>query len=181
MDIMHDRAGYYICWGCLVWVPSVYNSSTYFLVKHSLDLSIEVAVIIFLLGTLAIFINYDADRQRALARSTNGNCLIWGEKPKTIMAKYRTEKDEEKTSLLLVSGWWGVSRHFHYLPEITAAFLWTSPAGFTHFMPYFYVVFLTFLLLDRSFRDDKRCEKKYGKYWLEYKKLVPYKIIPKLI
>ena len=85
------------------------------------------------------------------------------------MAKYRTEKDEEKTSLLLVSGWWGVSRHFHYLPEIAAAFFWTSPAGFTHFMPYFYVVFLTFLLLDRSYRDDKRCEKKYGKYWLEYR------------
>lgn len=21
IDIMHDRAGYYICWGCLVWVP----------------------------------------------------------------------------------------------------------------------------------------------------------------
>jgi len=23
MDIQHDRAGYYICWGCLVWVPAV--------------------------------------------------------------------------------------------------------------------------------------------------------------
>ena len=21
MDIMHDRAGYYLCWGCLCWVP----------------------------------------------------------------------------------------------------------------------------------------------------------------
>lgn len=22
MDIAHDRAGFYLCWGCLVWVPS---------------------------------------------------------------------------------------------------------------------------------------------------------------
>lgn len=181
IDIMYDRAGYYICWGCLVWVPSVYVSSSYFLARHGLDLSMEMAAAIFVLGTLAVYINYDADRQRVLARTTNGNCIIWGSKPKTIMAKYRTEKDEEKTSLLLVSGWWGVARHFHYLPEITAAFLWSSPAGFTHFMPYFYVVFLTFLLLDRSFRDDKRCEKKYGKYWAEYKAQVPYKIVPGVI
>ncbi len=44
------------------------------------------------------------------------------------------------------AGWWGLSRHFHYVPEITAAFLWTVPGGFTHLLPYFYVVFLTLLL-----------------------------------
>lgn len=33
MDIMHDRAGYYICWGCLVWVPSVYTSPALFLTQ----------------------------------------------------------------------------------------------------------------------------------------------------
>jgi len=84
------------------------------------------------------------------------------------MAKYRTEKNEEKTSLLLVSGWWRISRQFHYLPELSAAFLWSSPAGFTHFMPYFYFVFLTSLLINRSYRDDMRCAKKYGKYWQDY-------------
>jgi 7-dehydrocholesterol reductase len=34
LDIMHDRAGYYICWGCLVWVPSIYTSPTLYLVNH---------------------------------------------------------------------------------------------------------------------------------------------------
>lgn len=50
----------------------------------------------------------------------------------------------------LHTGWWGLSRHFHYVPEITAAFLWTVPGGFTHLLPYFYVVFLTLLLTVRS-------------------------------
>jgi hypothetical protein len=51
---------------------------------------------------------------------------------------------------ILVSGWWGVSRHFHYLPEITAALCWSATAGATHVLPYFYVTFLTILLLDRG-------------------------------
>lgn len=28
MDIQHDRAGYYICWGCLVWLPIIYTAHT---------------------------------------------------------------------------------------------------------------------------------------------------------
>ncbi|MFS7992065.1 putative 7-dehydrocholesterol reductase [Helianthus anomalus] len=51
---------------------------------------------------------------------------------------------------------WGLSRHFHYVPEIMAAFFWTVPALFDNFLPYFYVVFLTILLFDRAKRDDGR-------------------------
>jgi 7-dehydrocholesterol reductase len=34
MDIAHDRAGYYLCWGCLVWVPAVYTSPGKFITKN---------------------------------------------------------------------------------------------------------------------------------------------------
>jgi 7-dehydrocholesterol reductase len=44
-----------------------------------------------------------------------------------IKAKYMTKDDEERSSLLLASGWWGISRHFHYIPEILSAFFWTVP------------------------------------------------------
>jgi len=37
---------------------------------------------------------------------------------------------------------------------------------------------LTLLLTDRAFRDDMRCQSKYGKYWAQYTKSVPYKMIP---
>jgi len=61
--------------------------------------------------------------------------------------------------------------------------MWSAPAGlgwsFDYLVPYFYAVpFLIPLLVDRAFRDDARCEAKYGKYWKEYKKIVPYKVIP---
>ncbi|MBA0663246.1 hypothetical protein Goklo_003369, partial [Gossypium klotzschianum] len=41
MDIAHDRAGFYICWGCLVWVPSVYTSPGMYLVNHPVNLGMQ--------------------------------------------------------------------------------------------------------------------------------------------
>jgi len=77
-----------------------------------------------------------------------------------------------------MSGWWGLARHFHYLPEIVAAILWTPPIQFNTVCPYFYVCFLTVLLVDRAHRDDARCQSKYREYWDQYKATVPYMIIP---
>ena len=178
LDIMHDRAGYYICWGCMVWVPCIYTSPTMYLVNHPNHLNTWLAVVIFSCGTLCILINYFADRQRQLVRRSEGDCKIWGKKPQLTVASYKTESGAIKQNLLLSSGWWGITRHFHYLPEIAGAFFWSVPALFTNFSPYFYVCFLTILLLDRASRDDLRCAQKYGEYWQTYCNKVPYKIIP---
>ena len=45
-------------------------------------------------------------------------------------------------------------------------------------LPLFYAVFLTILLIDRAKRDEKKCLKKYGKYYAQYMDMVKYKIIP---
>lgn len=178
MDIAHDRAGFYICWGCLVWVPSIYTSPGMYLVKQPVNLGLQLALYILVAGLLCIYINYDCDRQRQEFRRTNGKCTVWGKTPSKIVAAYTTTSGEKKTSLLLTSGWWGLARHFHYVPEILAAFFWSVPALFNHFIPYFYVIFLTILLFDRAKRDDDRCKAKYGKYWKLYCEKVPYRIIP---
>jgi len=178
MDIQHDRAGYYICWGCLVWVPSVYTSQTFFLVTHPVELTPLHFWLNLLVGVAMVGINYDADRQRQEFRKAKGKDLIWGKPPVSIEAKYFT-KGKQRTSLLLASGWWGISRHFHYIPEIVASLAWTVPmASEGKLIPFFYVIYLTILLFDRAVRDDKRCAVKYGAYWDEYCELVPYKVIP---
>lgn len=181
LDIMHDRAGYYICWGCLVWVPAIYTSPILYLVNHPHHLSWPGAVIILALGITAVLINYFADEQRQKVRATHGNCNVWGKKPEVIVAHYTTAQGEAKQSLLLASGWWGLSRHFHYVPEIMAAFFWTVPALFANVLPYFYVVFLTILLTHRAMRDEQRCLAKYGEHWQAYCKRVPSRIIPGII
>lgn len=50
--------------------------------------------------------------------------------------------------------------------------------GFEHILPYFYIIFMTVLLVSRVYRDHDRCAGKYGKYWDQYCKVVPYKLIP---
>jgi len=180
LDIMHDRFGYYICWGVLAWVPAVYALTAQYLVLRPYDMPAALAAAILLVGIAAIYVNYAADEQRQRVRETGGNTTVWGHAPDLIHARYTTADGSEHESLLLASGWWGLARHFHYVPEITLALAWSVPAGFEHFVPYFYVTFLVILLTDRATRDDKRCRNKYGAYWDEYCRRVPAKIIPAL-
>ena len=181
LDIMHDRAGFYICWGCLVWVPSIYTSSTLYLVGHPNHLGAPLSLLIFALGTISIFVNYAADAQRQRVRATNGQTTVWGKKPVLVVGHYVTESGEKKESLLLASGFWGISRHFHYVPEILGALFWTLPALFDNVLAYFYVIFLTALLTDRALRDDNRCKVKYGKDWETYCSIVKYRILPGIL
>ena len=177
-DIMVDRAGFYLCWGCMVWVPSIYTLPVMYLVNHPYHLSPAVATVILLLGILSVIFNYFADAQRQKVRATNGDCKVWGRDPKLIHAEYTDANGQAKKSILLASGWWGVSRHFHYVLEISLAFFWTLPALFSHFMPWFYVIYLTILLVHRMYREEERCAEKYGNYWAEYCVAVPSKILP---
>lgn len=178
LDIMHDRAGYYICWGCLVWVPAIYSSPALYLVNHPQSIGLFLSLLIFSLGFMSIGINYFADRQRQKVRLTAGQCTVWGKKPDVIVASYKTVQGVKKQSLLLASGWWGLSRHFHYIPECLSALFWTLPALFSNLLPYFYVIYLGCLLFDRAFRQERHCARKYGKDWEKYCERVPYKIIP---
>lgn len=178
MDIMHDRFGYYICWGVLVWVPAVYCLVALWLVEHPIAWHPAVAAAMVALGVLAIWINFQADDQRQRVRATDGQTTVWGKPPELIRARYTPADGVERESLLLVSGWWGVARHFHYVPELLLAAAWTIPAGLTHFLPWFYWIFLFILLMDRARRDEKRCAAKYGASWDAYVAQVPWRVLP---
>lgn len=180
IDIILDRAGFYICWGCLVWLPSLYPLVSQYLVTHPYKLGHFWSSIILCLGLLSILVNYLADVQRQDVRHTNGECLVWGKRPDIIRAKYTIENGEERESILLASGWWGLSRHFHYVPEILLSFFWTAPVGVGAILPYTYLIFLTTLLIHRSYRDEAKCGKKYGIFWQMYCSKVKHRIVPYL-
>jgi 7-dehydrocholesterol reductase len=169
LDIMHYRAGFFMCWGSVVWVPTIYTTSTLYLVDHPNRFGVPLAATIVLLGLVCIATNYLADSQRQRVRATGGHCLVWGSPPALIRAR---------GSLLLASGFWGLARHFHYVPELGAAVFWTLPAGVAHALPWFYVAFLAVLLVERALADDARCATKYGEAWREYQRRVPFRIVP---
>lgn len=180
LDIMHDRFGYYICWGVLVWVPAVYCLAAYSLVERPLDWPLPIAIAVALLGLLSLFVNWAADDQRQRVRESGGTASVWGKPPVLIAARYRTGDGEQRENLLLASGYWGIARHFHYVPELTLAFLWCLPSALEAPAAMFYVIFLTILLVDRARRDEKRCAAKYGADWDSYKQAVRWRMVPGL-
>src|SRR6185369_11293334 len=137
-----------------------------------------LATVLSTVGLGALVTNYVADRQRQRVRDTDGQTRVWGRPPKILRVRYTTADGTEHESVLLASGFWGLARHFHYLPELTLALTWAISVGTRAVLPYLYVVFLTILLVDRAHRDELRCRAKYGASWDEYCRLVPWRIVP---
>uniref|UniRef100_A0A2P2HXE9 7-dehydrocholesterol reductase n=1 Tax=Hirondellea gigas TaxID=1518452 RepID=A0A2P2HXE9_9CRUS len=178
LDITLDRAGYYICWGCIVFVPGFYTFTSYYLVAHPPVISDSGAVLCFILGILAIGLNYRIDWEKEYFRHNNGKCFIWNRPAKFIKATYLTYDKKQKTSYLLTSGFWGISRHLNYVFELMLTLSWSLPGLGLGFGPFLYFIFLTILLIHRIFRDEEKCKAKYGKYWVQYCEAVPYRLIP---
>ena len=187
LDMMHDRAGFYLCWGCINWVPSVYALVSIFhgVVRHESDMSQMTMVSLISVGLLFLFLNYHADLQRKQFREAGkGKFFILGNIASYIIAKYRTEDGKDRSSRLLTSGYWGTSRHFNYFSELVFSYVIGATTAFVGLGPYglifgmFYPVFLTILLVDRCYRDEAKCLSKYGASWKRYCKKVPYRLIP---
>jgi len=178
LDITLDRAGYYLCWGCLTWVQVFYTFSAHYLVAYPSEVSDSGALAIFVFGCLALALNYTADYQKQLFKDTNGECVIWGRKAKFVHVEYKSFDGKRKKSKLLLSGFWGLARHMNYLWELLLALSWSLP-GVTHGpWTFLYFGFLCVLLVHRTFRDEEKCLGKYGDGWKEYCNKVPYRIVP---
>ena len=64
LDITLDRAGYYLCWGCLTWVQIFYTFSAYFLVSQPILVSSAGSGVILMFGLTSLGLNYWADYQK---------------------------------------------------------------------------------------------------------------------
>lgn len=181
-DIAVDRFGFMLAWGTVAFMPLVHNLHTLQLVQQpgAMLYSASQVVAWVVMGYGLIFLNYDSDTQKYKVRQARGKLKVWGKDCEFIRAKYVTADGVEHESILVTSGYQGISRHFHYLPDIILLFMYCSPAGFDCLLPHTYFVYLTGLLLDRTVRLDRRCQKKYGKFWDQYCRKVPYRLIPGL-
>ena len=181
MDIAHDHFGFYLAWGDLVWLPFMYTIQSFYLSVHPVHLPVWalLAVTFLAFGGYAIFrsVNHQKNIFR-MALKEKRTIKIWGRPAEYIPAKFTTTFGLEKESPLLCSGWWGVSRHFNYVGDLMGSLSYCLTCGFAHFLPYFYIWYMAILLVHRTYRDDIRCRQKYGEYWEEYCRRVPYKILP---
>lgn len=148
MDITTDGFGFMLSVGDLAWVPYTYSLQARYLAFHPVQLG---PLGVFAILAVQIFGYY-------VFRTANveKNDFRQGHNPKNL--QHMTTSTGRK---LLVSGWWGRSRHPNYLGDWLMAWAWCLPCGTSSPIPYFYVVYFAVLLLHRQLRDDDACKKKY--------------------
>lgn len=169
-DLFAERIGFKLGWGCLVFYPYFYVISLWATVElpdpPTPDWFLVIFACIFFAGWI---LSRGANLQKYYFKKYPGRKFLWIV-PETI-------SDDRKT--LLISGFWGISRHINYLGEVLMAAGIILCTGYPMLIwPWLYPLYYVVLLSLRQIDDDKRCVLKYGDLWKRYVKKVPYRIIP---
>jgi Delta14-sterol reductase len=168
MDIVSDGFGFMLAFGDLGWVPFVYTLQARYLVDHPTALSTPM-----ILGIVSLkILGYYMFRASNLEKNTFRN------NPTDPSVSHLKSIPTERGTRLLISGWWGMSRHINYFGDWLMSLAWCLTTGFDSPLPYFYCVYFAILLVHRQMRDDDHCHHKYGKDWDKYCSIVKYRIIP---
>jgi protein-S-isoprenylcysteine O-methyltransferase Ste14 len=168
-DVKHEPFGWMLGWGCLVWVPFTYSLQPLYLVSHPAPLPGWALAGVVALNALGFWIFRSSNLQKHRFRS-DPKREIWGEKPESLKT--------ESGGRLLLSGWWGLSRHANYLGDWLMGVAWSLPCGFARLLPWFYPIYFAILLVHRERRDARHCAAKYGADWEAYTARVPWRIVP---
>jgi protein-S-isoprenylcysteine O-methyltransferase Ste14 len=170
MDITTDGFGMMLAFGDLAWVPFTYSLQARYLAEHRVMLPGWGVATIVLLQFIGLYIFRSANSQKDMFRTNPSD-------PRVSHLQYLKT---ERGTMLITSGWWGVSRHVNYFGDWLMGLAWCLPTGFNAILPYFYAVYFGILLIHRERRDEHKCRTKYGKDWEKYCSIVPYRIIPGL-
>uniref|UniRef100_A0A8C5GY31 7-dehydrocholesterol reductase n=1 Tax=Gouania willdenowi TaxID=441366 RepID=A0A8C5GY31_GOUWI len=179
IDICHDHFGWYLGWGDCVWLPYLYTLQGLYLVYHPVQLSNVHFLSVLVLGVVGYYVFRSTNHQKDVFRRTDGTCSMWGHAPTYIECSYRSGDGSVHRSKL-TSGFWGVARHMNYTGDLMGSLAYCAACGFQHVLPYFYIIYMSILLLHRCVRDEHRCSSKYGKDWKRYTDAVPYRLLPGL-
>lgn len=179
IDICHDHFGWVLAFGDTVWLPFLYTLQAVYLSNNYVEISSVSFWLILIIGLIGYGIFRLANYQKNLFRQNDPMKIkMFGKTPMYIECKYVTKDGTSHRSSLLISGLWGISRHMNYTGDLLLSLAYCLACGFDSVVPYFYVVYMTILLVTRCWRDETRCQNKYGKDWETYCKIVPYRFLP---
>jgi protein-S-isoprenylcysteine O-methyltransferase Ste14 len=170
-DFVAERVGFKLGWGCLVFYPFFYGVGLWGVADrpspHTPTPVLVACAAVFFTGW-------------ALARGANLQKFYFKTRPgRRVFGIVPQVALEGGGKRVLVSGFWGLSRHVNYLGEMLMATALALSLGHPRSVwPWLYPLYYVALLVPRQHADDKRCAEKYGALWDEYRRRVPYRIIP---
>lgn len=162
-DFVAERVGFKLGWGCLVFYPFFYCVGLWFAADqpnpHSHPLLLVAAAVLFFAGWV-------------LARGANLQKYYFKIDPNRRaigpIVQRALQSDDRR---VLISGFWGVSRHVNYLGELCMASGIALSLGYPgSIWPWLYPLYYVVLLVPRQLDDDRRCAQKYGPLWDEYQR-----------
>ena len=169
-DLFAERVGFKLGWGCLVFYPYFYPvflwSTADLPDPHTPFWLLLIYAVIFFTGWI-------------LSRGANLQKYYFKRNPDMAFLGIMPETITDGKNVLLVNGFWGISRHINYSGEILMASGIILCTGYPFMIwPWLYPLYYVVLLFTRQRDDNKRCTLKYGALWKTYVKRVPYRIIP---
>lgn len=170
-DFLAERVGFKLGWGCLVFYPYFYGVGLWAVADLP---SSHTSTTWLVASALCFFAGW------SLARGANMQKYAFKRDPTAkFLGIFEQEAIEDGERRVLVSGFWGVSRHVNYLGEILMALGLTLATGHPEVPAvWLYPLYYVALLLPRQIDDDRRCAAKYGPLWQRYVERVPYRIVP---
>ncbi|KAF4712114.1 C-24(28) sterol reductase [Perkinsus olseni] len=183
-DIFKEKWGWMLIYWNLCGVPFVYCFSSWFILKNP-QYTLQPWQTGALLGVLfcAYYVFDTANAQKSHFRNPNLPArkgafpqFKYGrlDHPKVLKTQCGTD--------LLIDGWYKYARKIHYAADWTMAGVWALSCGTVScLLPFVHWMFFTCMIIQRYFRDNARCQQKYGKDWDRYCQIVPYIFIPGLI
>jgi len=171
-DLFAERVGFKLIWGCCAFYPCFYCVGGFALTNSEQDISIEASIITGLVFFCGWLLTRGANLQKFFFK-------VYGHKTFLCLKNETIEGTK-----LLISGFWGMSRHINYAGEIIQAIALSipsacvgAPVGYV-LLAWAYPLYYILLFVPRQIDDDKLCSAKYAASWEEYRRLVPYRIFP---
>ena len=171
MDISLDGFGFMLAFGDLAWVPATYALQARFLVQAQGGGSPALLACAAAVGALGMWV----------FRASNSEKDAFKRDPRAPRFAGARTIATRSGGLLLADGWWARARHVNYLGDWLMAVAWSLPCGVATLgaqLAWFYPAYFAVLLVHREMRDSEKCANKYGAAWEEYKRAVPWRIIP---
>ena len=203
MDITTDGFGFMLAFGDLVWLPFIYSLQARYLAIHPVHLGLTGILGVLAVQGFGYYIfrasNNEKNRFRTdptdpkvahlkYMETASGSKLLisgwWG------TARHINYLGDwiMAWSYCLPTGIAGYLIDQHSAHPADGHIFGGTPGGpqvyqgeargWGMIVTYFYVVYFAILLIHREMRDEEKCLRKYGKDWEEYRKKVPWRLLP---
>lgn len=171
-DLFAERIGFKLGWGCIVFYPYFYAIGLWAAAGLSDPGTPSWLLVIY---AMVFFSGW------SLARGANMQKFFFKRDPSRPFLGIMPQTITDGNKILLVNGFWGLSRHINYLGEILMATGIVLSLGYPGMIwPWLYPLYYVALLFTRQADDDRRCAAKYGDLWKTYVAKVPWRIIPRI-